>query len=156
MVEILAKNIENLFDNTDNRKYHGKDCDVWTVSEEFHKNLCDMSDDEFEQKCPDGWWVSVISSNLGSPDGEFEINSYPMLAYYGNFRKDYYGECCWDCQDYYDRTCETTDEEIERCIGEKKYKNLLSYLNEELRIGTERNICAVCVDLARYNNMTMA
>lgn len=155
MVEILAKNIENLFENTNNRKYHSEDYDIWEVSDEFHKTLCGMSDEEFWQKCPDGWWRSAISSVLGTPDGEFEIKGEPILAYCG-FRKDYYTDYCVNCSDYIDKSCNATSVDIEECIGEKKYNSLVEYLNIELGISTEKNICAVCVDLAKYNNMTMA
>ena len=156
MVEILANNIENLFENTDNRKYHSEDYDVWEVSDELYKTLCDMSDEEFEQKCPYGWWRSAEGSVLGTPDGEFEINGKSIFAYCGEARKNYYSECCQDCSDYTDKTCNAEYNDIEKCVGEKKYKNLLEYFYEELNISTEKNICAVCVDLAKYNNMTMA
>lgn len=156
MVEILAKNIENLFENTANRIYQGARYDVYAIPDSVHKNMCDMSDEEFEQKCPHGWWRSSTGSVLGTPDGEFEINGKPILAYCGETRKNYYDECCQDCSDYTDKICNAEYSDIEKCIGEKKYKNLLEYFYEELNISTEKNICAVCVDLAKYNNMTMA
>lgn len=156
MVEILAKNIENLFDHTDNRKYCSEEYDVWEISKDCHKTLCSMSDEEFWQKCPHGWWRSSTGSVLGTPDGEFEINGEPILAYCGETRKNYYIDYCVNCSDYIDKSCNANYNDIEECGGEKKYKNLLEYFYEELNISTEKNICSVCVDLAKYNNMTMA
>ena len=37
-----------------------------------------------------------------------------------------------------------------------EYETLLTYMAEELGASVERNVCALAVDLARANGMTMA
>ena len=155
MVEILAKNIENLFENTANRIYQGTKYDVYAIPDSVHKNMCDMSDEEFEQKCPDGWWRSAEGSTFGSPDTTVIINGKEILAWCGEYRKNYYTDCCSDCGDF-QTLCKATTEDIEMCLGTKKYDTLLNYLCQELGVSSAKNVCAVCVDLAKYNNMTMA
>ena len=154
MIEILAKNIERLFSDTTNRKYCSDRFDVWEISDEVFSALCGMSDEEFEQKCPYGWWRSAAGSCLGSPDDTFTVNGQTIRAWDGKLRLNYYHDNCKDCEEF-ENTCQGNDEDLKICLGERKYDNLLTYLCEELGASSEKNVCALCVDLAKYNNMTM-
>ena len=37
-----------------------------------------------------------------------------------------------------------------------EYKDLLEYFCEELGASTEKNVCALAVDLAKYNGLTLS
>jgi hypothetical protein len=39
---------------------------------------------------------------------------------------------------------------------DRKYPTLLCYFCDEIGASTEKNVCAIAVDLAALNNMTMA
>jgi len=41
-------------------------------------------------------------------------------------------------------------------INKLRFDNLLSYFSEEWGVSTEKNICALAVDLAKMNEMTMS
>jgi hypothetical protein len=38
---------------------------------------------------------------------------------------------------------------------ERKYENLLEYFCNEIGVSQEKNVCALSIDLARKNNITM-
>lgn len=44
---------------------------------------------------------------------------------------------------------------MEREYGNFQYAKLTDYLSYELGVSQPRNVCACCMDLAKYNNMTM-
>ena len=81
MVEILGNNLKQFFDIIDNPPqdaeitYAGERYEVWEVSDELHKKMCDMSEEEFvEMAGEDAWWRSSTGSVLGVPDTYFDIN----------------------------------------------------------------------------------
>jgi len=43
----------------------------------------------------------------------------------------------------------------DRCIDLRKYDNLLQYFEYEIGATTEKNVTALAVDLAKYNNMNL-
>lgn len=63
MVEILGKNLKQFFDTIDNPPNDaeitcaGDRYEVWEVSDELFKKMCDMSEEEFvELAGEDTWW----------------------------------------------------------------------------------------------------
>lgn len=135
MIEILGNNLKQFFDTIDNPPknaditYAGKRYEVWKVSDELHKKMCDMSEEEFiELAGEDAWWRHSYGSNLGYPDVEFEINGKNLVG--------------WDSSIYDSK------------IG-NKYGNLSDYLCNCIGVSQPRNVCACAVDLAKYNDMTM-
>ena len=136
MQEILAKNLQPLFDNTSltgKKTYSGELYEIWDVSGEDFKSMCDMSDEEFEKLCPEGMWRSADGSNMGFTNAKAIVNEKHII--------------CWD-KDYY-----LPDEyEDELC---NEFESLLEYFCDCLGASQPKNICALAVDLARYNNMTM-
>lgn len=135
MKEILGDNLKKFFDIVDNPPseaeitYAGNRYEVWEVSDELHKKMCDMSEEEFiELAGEDAWWRSSSGSVLGVPDTVFEINGSDLVV--------------WDSPIY------------ESKKG-KKYENLSDYLCNCVGVSQPRNVCACAMDLAKYNNMTM-
>ena len=132
MIEILGNNLKQFFDIVDNPPndaeitYAGERYEVWEVSDELHKKMCDMSEEDFvEIAGEDAWWRSSEGSVLGVPDTEFEVKGEDMLGWNR-----------WDRE-------------------QKKYSNLSEYLCECVGASTGKNVCACAMDLAKYNDMTM-
>ena len=132
-MEILGNNLKKFFDTVDNPPndaeitYAGNMYEVWEVSDELHKKMCDMSEDEFTELAGnDAWWRSCKGSVLGVPDTKFEVNGEDLLG--------------WNRWEH------------ER----KTYANLTEYLCDCVGASTGKNVCACAMDLAKYNDMTMA
>ena len=132
-MEILGGNLKKFFDTVDNPPndaeitYADNEYEVWEVSDELHKKMCDMSEEEFvELAGEDAWWRSCKGSVLGIPDTRFIVNHHYLIG--------------WDrlhCK-------------------RRKYTNLTEYLCECVGASTGKNVCACAMDLAKYNDMTMA
>ena len=135
MKEILGDNLKKFFDAVDNPPndaditYAGNRYEVWEVSDELFKKMCDMSEEEFVELAGEGtWWRQSYGSNLGSPDAEFKVNGKYLTG--------------WDSPIYDSK------------IG-NKYENLSEYLCDCIGVSQPRNVCACAIDLAKYNDMTM-
>lgn len=141
MVEILGSNLKKFFDTVDNPPnnaeitYAGSRYEVWEVSDELFKRMCNMSEEEFiDIAGENAWWGSSEGSVLGEPMAKSTVNGEPLV--------------CWD-DDYY-----LPDEyEEEPC---KEFESLSEYLCDEIGASLPRNVCACAKDLAKYNGMTMA
>lgn len=136
MKEILGYNLKQFFDNTDPKykeaeiNFANSEYEVWEVSDELFKTMCDMNEEEFEKFAGDeAWWRSSEGTILGVPNCKFEVNERTLIG--------------WDSPIY--------DSKIGR-----EYKNLTDYLCNCIGVSTERNVCACAVDLAKYNDITMA
>ncbi len=158
MKEILAENLQPLFDNSDlsgKCTYRGKFYEVWEVSDKDFETLCSISDEDFEKLCPEGMWRSAVGSNMGGcPDVQYEIKDNKLFAWDGNKRSDYETEC-EECSDKKNGICAGNEQDFEECFGKRKYNGLLEYLCEEIGASQSKNVCALAVDLARYNNLTL-
>ena len=157
MKEILAVNLQSLFDNISlkgTKTYSGELYEVWEVSDDTFELMCNMSDEEFEKLCPEGMWRSATGSNMGTPDVEYKINGNLIYAWDGYSRSDYESEC-QECSDRKSGACEGTENDFSECFGAREYSGLLEYLCEEIGASQPANVCALAVDLAKYNNMTM-
>lgn len=133
MKEILGKNLKNFFDNVDNPPndaeitYASSNYEVWEVSDDLHKKMCNMSEEEFIKLAgEDAWWRSSDGSVLGVPDTEFNINGKDMIG--------------WNTRGKYEQF---------------EYDNLLDYLCYGIGASQPQNVCACAIDLAKYNDITM-
>lgn len=129
MKEILAENLLLFFANSGivgKCTYSGDIYEVWEVSDKDFEVISNMSEEEFVKLCPNGMWRSADGSNMGVPYVKYTINGKKIIA--------------WD------RIHEN---------GNRKYDTLLEYLCNEVGASQPRNVCALAVDLAKYNNMTM-
>lgn len=140
MKEILGAELDNTFiffginakKTYELKNKHWDYCEiyqVWELSDEDYEKLCNV--DEKDWKDFFGWWRSAEGSNLLSVNHRYNINNHYIKAWDGTSRQ---GE-----KDWFDR----------------KYDNLLQYFCDEIGASTERNVCAVAVDLAQQNGMTM-
>ena len=111
--------------------YKGRRYEVYTVSDELFNVMCDMTEEEFvELAGEDAWWRYAEGSVLGVPDKKIYVNGQEMLG--------------WG------KPWENEDEEPEIYAS-----NLSNYLCDSIGASQPRNVCALAVDLAKYNNMTM-
>lgn len=137
MKEILGNNLEQFFNKEVSGKctYKGNRYEVWEVPDELFDFMCDMTEERFEELAgEDAWWRSAEGSNIGSPDITVYINGYELLGWSGKY---------WESKN------ENDEFEIYS-------KSLSDYLCDVIGVSQPRNVCALAVDLAKYNNMTMA
>lgn len=136
MKEILGNNLEQFFLNAVSgyRTYKGDRYEVWSVSNEVFEYMCDMSEDRFvELAGEDAWWRSTGGSVLDAPDTKVYINGHEMLGWSGERWED-----------------EDEDDEFEIYA-----RSLSDYLCDVIGASQPKNVCALAVDLAKYNNITM-
>ncbi len=156
MKEILAESLQPFFDNSGLEgkcTYQGGLYEVWEISDEVFDKMCDMKEDEFLELCPDGMWRSSEGSIFGIPCVEYEINGQKIFAW--DYNRERYIEDCKDCIVREKYGCKQTEEDYNECFGDRKYKTLLEYFCEEIGASVARNVCALSMDLAKYNKMTM-
>lgn len=133
-MEILGNKLKRFFDIVDNPPndaeitYAGNRYEVWEISENLFNKMCDMSEDEFVKLAgEDAWWRQCDGSVLGVPDTKFIISGEEMVG--------------WNTREEYENF---------------QYAKLTDYLCYGIGASQPKNVCACCVDLAKYNDMTMA
>lgn len=162
MIEILGNNLLQFFETVEvidegviARSYKGKDYEVWSVYDSMFDHMSNMSEEEFISLAgEDAWWRWQSGSIFGYPEAEYEINGQKLMAWDSNRREDYLEEC-EQCSDRIDGLCKGTKTDFEECFPSRKYSSLTEYLCEEMGASQPRNVCALAVDLAKYNNMTL-
>jgi hypothetical protein len=162
VVEILGDKMHKVFKehSIHYKKTYGKRCnpkkkydphyEVYEISQNDMKRL----DEVFE--LPDGsWWRWCKGSNMGTPFDFFYIGDKELIAWDGPKREK--------LRDLWDK--ESNDEkaayhysfrEYTELNMPHKYDTLTEYMCEELGASTEKNVCALAVDLARANGLSMA
>lgn len=134
-MEILGNNLKRFFDTLDKAyesevMYSGKEYEVWDITEDQYKIMCAMTEEGFASIAgDDSWWRSSQGTILGIPDTEFKVNGEYLLG--------------WNSPLYGDKS-------------DQEYANLAEYLCECIGVSVPKNVCACCMDLAKYNDMTMA
>lgn len=135
---------------------------VWLLSQEDYDNICAINDDDWKENW--GWWRYCSGSNVGSANHEYIIHGEKIMAWDGLERKEFIKECS-ECSDYYlncktprkpTDVCFANGEDIAQCLFPREYSDLLTYFCEEIGASTEKNVCALAVDLAKQNNLTLA
>ena len=129
---------------------------VWEVSEAEFKSLCKITDEQFDRWSEeDAWWRWSDGSIMGTPCYDFIINGHSIVAWRDYRWDDSYREDWEDMSDEERSEYKDFDEYCDRW-SRVEYKDILEYFCEELGASTERNVCALATDLAKYNNMTLA
>ena len=133
------------------KKNYDPHYEVYEVSQNDMKTL----ENTFIEYPNGSWWRWCKGSNLGTPFDFFTVNGKDLIAW-GGMRRD-------DLRDWWDKE---SDEEkasynysfskYEEDTMPHKYETLTEYMCEEIGASTEKNVCALAVDLARANGMTMA
>lgn len=135
--EILGHNMGAFFEETDidavctyigkNVLKEGLQLEVWELDQEDFRKIDDMPLEEIVKLLDlDYCWWSAGGCILGEPDSIIKINGHSVQAWMGKIAK------------------------------RKKYPNLLTYFCDALGASQPQNICALAVDMAKYNKMSMA
>lgn len=93
--------------------------------------------------------------HYGIPCYDFIINGNSIVAWRDYRWDDSYREDWEDMSDEEKSEYKDFDEYCDRW-ARVEYKDILEYFCEELGASTERNVCALATDLAKYNNITLA
>lgn len=109
--------------------WHSDKTQVWEMSKEEFEKLANVEDEAWKERW--GWWRSAEGSNEKGEISTFKIYNKDILA--------------WESED---RTKGFIDDE-------KDYGDLLYYLSDEIGASQPKNICALAIDLAKMNNITM-
>lgn len=125
--------------------------EVWELSKDDLKKL----EYTVEWKDEWGWWRFAKGSNMGTPFDFFKVNGKELIAWDGPKREDLRDDWA-DEPDEEKAAYHYSFKEYENTQYPHEYDNLLTYMGEELGASVERNVCALAVDLARANGMTMA
>jgi hypothetical protein len=92
---------------------------------------------------------------MGTPFDFFTVNGKELIAWDGCKREDLvleWAEISFEEKAKYNHSIRKYEEEV----YPRTYKSLLTYMCDEVGASVERNVCALAVDLARANGMTMA
>lgn len=163
MKEIMGENLEQLLSSKGynaKRTFSGKigywdNLEVWEVDGETFERLCGMDEEKWREAAGDGaWFRHVEGSILGVPSDRFVINNKEIIAWrnedrYEDIREGYY-TLDEDEQKEYDSAKEYAD-----ILCKYRYDNLMEYLCDELGASTAKNVCALAIDLAKYNHMSL-
>ena len=130
--------------------------EVWHLTDSQFKLIEDITDEEFVNMADEGcWWRSSEGSIMGIPNATFKINKKEILAWINysmidDLRREYEELSFEENSEY-----KNVDDYISTWHS-LEYNDLLEYYSKEFGVSTERNVCALSVDLAKYNNMTLA
>lgn len=130
-IEILGYEIEPALEHFKipyTKTYEGEEISVYKISVSGLMKLCEVPDEKW--KIDWGWWRYCEGSILRfTPTHVFTINELPMVGYYN---EDY------NCGSY-----------------NHSYQGIRSYLCDAIGASTEKNVCAISMDLARLNGLTL-
>ena len=132
------------------KKKYDQHYEVYEISQNDMKRL----DEVFEM--PDGsWWRWCKGSNLGTPFDFFDINGKELIAWDGYKREDLRDD--WNDKTQEDKVAyHYSFREYEEITYPHKYETLTEYMCNEIGASTEKNVCALAVDLARANGFKMS
>lgn len=139
MKEILGHDLKRFFDSIDKNcdnadiTYAGNRYEVWKVSDELFKKMCDMTEEQFvELAGEEAFWRHSEGSNLGTPYEKNIINGHKLISWSKGYLR-----------------CEESRKS-------KKYESLSEYLCDCVGASQPKNVCALAVTLANANGMTMS
>lgn len=132
------------------KKSYDHHYEVYEISQSDMKKLEEVFD------MPDwSWWRWCKGSNMGTPFDFFTINGKELIAWGGYKREDLILD--WGAESPEEKEkYHYSFSKYEESVMPHKYDTLTEYMCEELGASTEKNVCALAVDLARANGLTMA
>lgn len=164
MKEIIEENMNNIFiiqginpkETFSGSIGYWSDFKVWEVNDAEFNSLCEITDEQFERWSEEGaWWRWSEGSIMGTPCYDFTINEQSIVAWRDHHWEDKYRED-WESMSEEEKSEYKDIDDYCDIWMVTEYKDLLEYFCEELGASTERNVCALATDLAKYNNITMA
>ena len=154
-------------------KYSKGKYEIWEISDEDFNELDSYIDkyDYFEEgqnpkvwKDEWGWWRWSDGSNIQSNDTTYmEINNKKVLMYFNPYCYDNYIEDGLNELSIRkgilsnEEKSQAIKELIQRFFDSKcNYNNFLEYCIDQYHVSTEKNICAISVECAKLNKMSLA
>lgn len=125
------------------KTYKGEDYGVYEVTEEEFEILC--KDEQNENGFDNCGWRYAIGSNKNQPDKKIIINKKEIIAWYDDSN---------DFDNKEERECYL--KEHNGVMPLERFSSLLDYLCYEMGCSSPRNVCALAVDLAKYNNIKLS
>lgn len=126
--------------------------EVWELSKDDLKKL--EYDIEWKDEC--GWWRFAKGSNQGTPFDFFQVRGKELIAWENQYKRDDL-RVDWDEEPDEEKAAyHYSFNEYVKVHCPNEYDTLLDYMGEELGASNGTNVCALAVDLARANGMTMA
>lgn len=125
--------------------------EVWELD---HKSL-KMLEEVEEWNDNWGWWRHAKGSNMGTACSFFTVNGKELIAWDGPRREDLFNDWMNE-SDEEKAACHYSFKEYEETFMPHTCDTLLEYMRKELGASMETNICALAVDLARANGMSMS
>ena len=128
---------------------------VWELTDAEFNNLCEITDEQFVRWSEKGaWWRYSEGSVLGEPDVLFRINRDFLMAWEKFDRSYLYEE--WQTLSKREKRKYYDDEDYVELNCPHSYKDIITYLSEEVGVSTETNVCALVTDLAKYNKISLS
>jgi hypothetical protein len=124
------------------KTYQGEDYDVWEMSEDEFQKLTVIPEEDWKDEY--GFWRSAEGSNIGNEMSNFKINNQIILAWDGDCRIEALNEV------------NGNEKDVDYCYRDREYRTLLEYFCDEIGASQPRNVCALAVDLAKINGITMS
>ena len=135
-VEIIGQNLDQYFQNESENiahcTYKGKDLEVWNVCESMFGFMNEQTEEDFFNEAgEDAWWRQADGSILGRPSDKSIVNGHEITL--------------WDLNEalFHYRDLHET------------YDSLLDYIYDHVGATSPKNVCAILVDLAKFNNITV-
>lgn len=143
MKEILGNNLKQFFDIIDPNyneaeiEFKNNEYEVWYVTDKLYEQMCNMTEDGFVKLAgEEAWWRSCKGSNQdGRKLKVFLVNNKPFTGWRNK---------------YYQDDFENHEEE-----NQSEYTCLTEYLSCHMGCSLPKNVIALCMDLARYNQMSV-
>ena len=160
-VEILGDKMHKVFKKygIEYTKTYSKRCDPKkeydTHYEVYEISQADMKRLEEVFEMPFGsWWRYAKGSNMGTPFDFFTVNGKELMAWGGPSRDDLRDD--WDAEPDEEKAAyHYSFKEYEETNYPYRYDTLTGYMCDELGASMESNVCALAVDLARANGLTL-
>ena len=102
-----------------------------------------------------GWFRHAKGSNMGSACSFFMVNGYELIAWDGDMRDELLNRWC-DESNEVKKEYNYSFKKYEEFWMPHAYRTLLEYMYNEIGASTASNVCALAIDLARANRMSMA
>lgn len=146
MREILGKVSPKAFEVLDVKAkltFESASYEVWEMSESEYQGLCAVPDKTWNDNW--GWWRGANGSVMDNPTDTYTINGVEIIAFDGSRRVDNIEE-------------NKTLEEDEQWIIDPKdgFSSLMSYFHHELELSQPRNVTAICIDIAKLNDIKLS
>ncbi len=107
--------------------------EIWTIDEKTLNYMSNMSEEEFlDLAGEDAWWRWSDGSILGTPSKIITVNGEKMYGWHND----------WNYED-------------DECEPKSNFSCLSEYLCDEIGASQPKNVCALSVDLAKGNHITM-